>query len=81
MFAAKVQSGQLSVQAEIMTHIENTIYIIDVVFHQLLLSSEPWLPVDESHALGNVDCKLNSCCCVHNKSANVTMIIQKVKFV
>ena len=37
--------------------------------------------MDESHALGNVDCKLNSCCCVHNKSANVTMNILKVKFV
>ena len=54
---------------------------IGVVFHQLLLSSEPWLPVDESHALGNVDCKLNSCCCVHNKPANVTMNKLRDKFV
>ena len=86
VFAAEIQSGQLSVQTEIMilirdTNIPSLQLVVSPFSPILLLSSKPWLPVDESHALGNVNCKLNSCCCVHNKSANVTMNILKVKFV
>ena len=56
-------------------HIPYICIILVLSLFSPIFSSKPWLPVDESHALGNVNCKLNSCCCVHNKSANVTMNI------